>query len=122
MVDLAQEIAVRLPYLRRYARALTGSQASGDAYVAAMLEALLQDPALLEEKLGPRVGLFYVFRAAGGALYEWPHDVQIAFEGPRRKWTKILLRCRCHIASKPHHGLHPDCIAIVVKVIDRIGP
>lgn len=57
----SQLVAEHLPLLRRYARALTGSQASGDAYVAAMLEALLQDPALLEEKLGPRVGLFRLF-------------------------------------------------------------
>ena len=60
-MSLSQQLAAHLPYLRRYARALTGSQASGDAYVAAMLEALLQDPALLEEKLGPRVGLFRLF-------------------------------------------------------------
>ena len=32
-----------LPFLRRYARALTGNQASGDAYVAATLEALIAD-------------------------------------------------------------------------------
>ncbi|WP_425992438.1 response regulator [Afipia sp. DC4300-2b1] len=57
----SQLVAEHLPLLRRYARALTGSQASGDAYVAAMLEALLQDPSLLEEKLGPRVGLFRLF-------------------------------------------------------------
>jgi len=57
----SQLVAEHLPLLRRYARALTGSQASGDAYVAAMLEALLQDPALLEEKFGPRVGLFRLF-------------------------------------------------------------
>ncbi|MBB5052561.1 MAG: response regulator [Afipia sp.] len=57
----SQLVAEHLPLLRRYARALTGSQASGDAYVAAMLEALLQDPALLEEKHGPRVGLFRLF-------------------------------------------------------------
>lgn len=57
----SQLVAEHLPLLRRYARALTGSQASGDAYVAAMLEALLQDPALLEEKYGPRVGLFRLF-------------------------------------------------------------
>ncbi len=57
----SQLVAEHLPLLRRYARALTGSQASGDAYVAAMLEALLQDSALLEEKLGPRVGLFRLF-------------------------------------------------------------
>jgi DNA-directed RNA polymerase specialized sigma24 family protein/CheY-like chemotaxis protein len=57
----SQLVAEHLPLLRRYARALTGSQASGDAYVAAMLEALLQDPSLLEEKLGPRTGLFRLF-------------------------------------------------------------
>ncbi|CAN5219182.1 response regulator [soil metagenome] len=57
----SQLVAEHLPLLRRYARALTGNQASGDAYVAAMLEALLQDPTLLDEKLGPRVGLFRLF-------------------------------------------------------------
>lgn len=57
----SQLVAEHLPLLRRYARALTGNQASGDAYVAAMLEALLQDPSLLDEKLGPRVGLFRLF-------------------------------------------------------------
>jgi DNA-directed RNA polymerase specialized sigma24 family protein/CheY-like chemotaxis protein len=57
----SQLVAEHLPLLRRYARALTGSQASGDAYVAAMLEALLQDPALLDEKRGPRAGLFRLF-------------------------------------------------------------
>src|SRR5262245_35198498 len=30
MADLAQKIAVQLPYLRRYARALSGSQTRGD--------------------------------------------------------------------------------------------
>jgi CheY-like chemotaxis protein len=54
-------VAEHLPLLRRYARALTGSQTSGDAYVGAMLEALLQDPALLDDRLGPRAGLFRLF-------------------------------------------------------------
>jgi DNA-directed RNA polymerase specialized sigma24 family protein len=44
----AQAVAHDLPYLRRYARALTGSQTSGDAYVAATLEALVKDPGLLD--------------------------------------------------------------------------
>jgi DNA-directed RNA polymerase specialized sigma24 family protein len=42
----SQLVAEHLPLLRRYARALTGSQPSGDAYVGAMLEAMLQDPAV----------------------------------------------------------------------------
>ena len=48
----SQLVAEHLPLLRRYARALAGNQASGDAYVGAMLEALLQDPSLLDGHLG----------------------------------------------------------------------
>ena len=36
-------IATHLPYLRRFARALTGSQGSGDAYAVATLEAIAED-------------------------------------------------------------------------------
>jgi len=57
----SQLVAEHLPLLRRYARALTGNQASGDAYVAAMLEALLQDSSLLDERHGHRAGLFKLF-------------------------------------------------------------
>src|SRR4029078_7101403 len=52
----SQLVAEHLPLLRRYARALTGNQASGDAYVGAMLEALLQDQSLLDEQYGARAG------------------------------------------------------------------
>ena len=37
-------VAQQLPYLRRFARALTGSQRSGDAYAIATLEALAVEP------------------------------------------------------------------------------
>ena len=57
----SQLVAEHLPLLRRYARALTGNQASGDAYVGAMLEALLQDASLLDDRHGPRAGLFRLF-------------------------------------------------------------
>src|SRR6476620_161064 len=57
----SQLVAAHLPLLRRYARALTGNQASGDASVAAMLEALLQDSSLMDETHGPRAGLFRLF-------------------------------------------------------------
>src|SRR4030081_816071 len=57
----SQLVAEQLSLLRRYARALTGNQSSGDAYVGAMLEALLQDPSLLDEQHGPRAGLFRLF-------------------------------------------------------------
>ena len=51
---LSQEIAPHLPYLRRYARALTASQASGDAHVTACLEAILADPTIFDGRPGSR--------------------------------------------------------------------
>ncbi|HRF07473.1 MAG TPA: response regulator [Xanthobacteraceae bacterium] len=60
-MSLSQTIAPHLPFLRRYARALTGSQQSGDAYVAAVLEVLIEDPSALETEDDPRVGLYRTF-------------------------------------------------------------
>ena len=56
-----QILAPHLPYLRRYARALTGSQASGDAYVRATLSALLAGEQVLDTNSSPRVALHRLF-------------------------------------------------------------
>ncbi|MGY6548445.1 MAG: response regulator [Roseinatronobacter sp.] len=55
------QIAKELPYLRRYARALTGSQVTGDRYAAATLEAILHDRSLLSDDLSAKLGLFRAF-------------------------------------------------------------
>ncbi|MBS0248520.1 MAG: response regulator [Proteobacteria bacterium] len=60
-MSISQIVAQHVPYLRRYARALTGSQQSGDAYVAATLEALVQDPSVLDNGASTRVGLYRLF-------------------------------------------------------------
>jgi CheY-like chemotaxis protein len=60
-MSIAKEIAPHLPYLRRFARALSGTQAGGDAYVVAMLEALILDPSEFPRDLNPRVGLYRTF-------------------------------------------------------------
>ena len=60
-MSLAREIAPHLPLLRRYARALTGAQASGDAFVAASLEAIVANPDEFPSDLEPRAGLYKVF-------------------------------------------------------------
>jgi DNA-directed RNA polymerase specialized sigma24 family protein/CheY-like chemotaxis protein len=57
----SEVIAPHLPFLRRYARALTGNQQSGDAYVRACLETLVADPTTLPDDLRPRVGLYRLF-------------------------------------------------------------
>ena len=60
-MSISQTVGQHLPYLRRYARALSGSQTSGDAYVAATLEALVQDPEILDSDASTRVALYRLF-------------------------------------------------------------
>ncbi len=60
---LSQQLAPQLPPLRRYARALTGSQKSGDAYVAATIQAILDDRTLFDLGLPTRVALYKVFHS-----------------------------------------------------------
>jgi CheY-like chemotaxis protein/DNA-directed RNA polymerase specialized sigma24 family protein len=60
-MSLANQIAAHLPYLRRYARALTGSQSAGDALVRAMLEAVVSDADLMASLGGGRVPLYRAF-------------------------------------------------------------
>ena len=49
-MSLGQIVATNLPFLRRYARALPGSQSAGDAFVRATLEAALEDARMAREE------------------------------------------------------------------------
>ncbi len=60
-MPISQEIAPYLPHLRRFSRTLSGSQESGDAYVVAVLEALVADPSVFPRQLPPRIGLYQLF-------------------------------------------------------------
>jgi CheY-like chemotaxis protein/DNA-directed RNA polymerase specialized sigma24 family protein len=62
-MTLASRIAPHLPYLRRFSRATTGSQTSGDAYVAATLEALIADTSIFPPASDDRVSLYKLFSA-----------------------------------------------------------
>ena len=59
--DIVQTIAANLPYLRRYARALTGNQGTGDRYAVATLEALLEDPQAIVDANSAKIALFRAF-------------------------------------------------------------
>lgn len=60
-MPLSTRIAPHLPYLRRFARALTGSQKDGDACVAATLEALIANVQLFPNTSSDRTGLYRLF-------------------------------------------------------------
>ena len=62
-MSLLARLAPHLPYVRRYARALTGDQATGDNYVRVALEALAAGERQLSSEMSPRVALYHVFHA-----------------------------------------------------------
>lgn len=67
-MSTAQLVVQHLPYLRRYARALTGSQVAGDAYVAATLETLVNEPETLGRSANVKADLFRVFTRIWNSL------------------------------------------------------
>lgn len=58
---IASRISPHLPYLRRFARALSGSQQRGDGLVASMLQAILEKRIELRDDLAPRIALYRAF-------------------------------------------------------------
>jgi DNA-directed RNA polymerase specialized sigma24 family protein len=65
-MSLVARLAPHLPYVRRYARALTGDQTTGDGVVRAALEALASGQAQLSAEMTPRVALYHVFHRVLG--------------------------------------------------------
>ncbi len=101
---LKSSLGPHIPFLRRYGRALTGSQTSGDAFVRAALEALLVAPDQLVAGNAPRVELFRLFHAIWNPVAEtvagedesWRHAVHAVGEGllsglPRSSREALLL-------------------------------
>ena len=62
-MSLGQDLAPHLPFLRRYARALTGSQVHGDNFVRATLETIVAQPDEFPRDVDPRLGLYRTFHA-----------------------------------------------------------
>jgi DNA-directed RNA polymerase specialized sigma24 family protein len=60
-MSISTQITSHLPNLRRFARALTGSQSGGDAYVAMTLETILADASSFPAHDDPRVALYQLF-------------------------------------------------------------
>ncbi len=60
-MSLASEIAPHLPFLRRFSRALTGDQHSGDAYVAALLETIIAEPTAYDNSRDVKISLYSSF-------------------------------------------------------------
>ena len=58
---ITSTVATTLPALRRYARAVTGSQTAGDELVTRVLEDLVAEPTIIQGELSAKVGLYRQF-------------------------------------------------------------
>ena len=79
--EISTAIAQELPYLRRYARALTGSQESGDRYAMATLESILTEDVAIRTASSPKIGLYKCFHSvwsSAGAPLETSENPLIA--------------------------------------------
>ncbi len=68
-MSIGAEVAAHLPFLRRYARALTGSQSTGDTFVQATLEAAIADEELADTLREGRVPLYRAFSKLWSSAY-----------------------------------------------------
>src|ERR1700761_8134320 len=109
-MGLLDRLAPHLPYVRRYARALTGEQAAGDAYVRAALEALAAGEASLPPHLTPRVALYHVFHTiwgGTGAKLE-PNEDRGEAADPSRRLMRIPPRSRQAFLLTALEGFNPS--------------
>src|SRR5918998_650113 len=58
---MSEAISRALPFLRRYARAVTGSQKRGDEWVRLCAEVVMQQPDLVAKTEDPKLGVFTLF-------------------------------------------------------------
>jgi CheY-like chemotaxis protein len=101
--------------LRRYARALTGSQHSGDAHVRAALQALLTGDESLTEGVPPRVGLYRLFHAiwqSGAEHYDEPAET--AAKTPENRLKSLSASKRAALLLTAVEAFSPEEAAFII--------
>jgi DNA-directed RNA polymerase specialized sigma24 family protein len=116
-MGIAADISPHLPYLRRFSRALTGSQQSGDAYVAAVLETLIADPAQFEREPSAKAALYRTYcrlwesislnLKGGDSVPEWEQSA-------RRHLSKIAPKAREAYLLKAVEGFSAEDIGLIL--------
>jgi DNA-directed RNA polymerase specialized sigma24 family protein len=98
-MSLSARIAPHLPLLRRFSRAVSGSQTSGDALVAATLEAIVADPTIFPEASSDRIALYKLF----ATLFETV-AIRIPDEQPLSAWESRIVTNLSTLAPKPRQA------------------
>jgi CheY-like chemotaxis protein/DNA-directed RNA polymerase specialized sigma24 family protein len=116
-MSIAAEIAPQLPYLRRFSRALSGTQASGDAYVIGTLEALVEDPSAFPRDIPPRLALYQVFLRLWSSMavnMEPAKDVE--GDAPEQRLERLTPRSRQAFLLTTMEGFSADETAAIMRI------
>ena len=98
-MSLSARIAPHLPLLRRFSRAVSGSQTSGDALVAATLEAIIADPSIFPEASSDRIALYSIFTRLFTSV-----ALRVPDEQPLSAWENRVVTNLSALAPKPRQA------------------
>ncbi len=98
-MTLSATIAPHLPFLRRFSRAVSGSQTSGDALVAAMLEAIIADVGIFPEASNDRIALYKIFTRLFSSI-----SIQVPQEAPTSAWEQRAVANLSALAPRPRQA------------------
>ncbi|MFW2830621.1 response regulator [Sphingomonas sp. ID0503] len=118
-MSLGQQLAPHLPFLRRYARALTGSQAHGDTYVRAALEAIVAAPQDFPRDVDPRLGLYRTFQVIWSSTSDAEGRDEAGFEETsegiaQARLSRITPRSRQALLLTAMEGFTPEDAAYLI--------
>jgi len=124
-----EAVSKYLPFLHRYARALTGTQSSGDAYVTLTLEALSANPTPVSDG-NVRVALFRLFtriwrsaavdaNVAGAPKSRWPEQ-KLANLTPLSRQAFLLMALEGFCEEDAARILECDS-AVLRRLVERAG-
>ncbi len=115
--SVSAAIAKSLPFLRRYGRALTGNQTSGDRFAAATLEVILEDMSAIASQADPKVALFHAFHrvwSSAGAPVGEP-DSSLSAQA-QRHLSQLTQNSREALLLHVIEGFTIDQIAIILEL------
>jgi DNA-directed RNA polymerase specialized sigma24 family protein len=127
-MSLGQQLAPHLPFLRRYGRALTGSQQQGDKYVRATLEAIVAAPDQFPRDVDPRLGLYRMFQGIWTSANYDQVDTTDGEEGAggqeavaRARLARITPLSRQALLLTAMEGFAPEDAAYLIEVdVDEV--
>ena len=97
-MTVAELVGPHLPYLRRFSRALSGSQTSGDSYVEALLETIVVNPSTVASG-NPRVSLYRLLCGLWESV-----SLNLVGSEPADQWEKAAHAKLASIEPRPRQA------------------